>query len=418
MTGSIPGAGEGLEWIIGVLWGDQAGVSISPLGRRTSDSELSTAERYLVVPDARRARMLLPASRVPAAAAVAAGSALRGRGARAQRWAAGLAIRGGVARLTFRDSFEVHVDPDARREPTLVESLSSNLGEPVLLAVNVRDAGPYRKPVAQVLSVDGRTLAYAKIAWNDVTERNVRAEADALEAVATAGITSVSVPRVRSRLAWRGHTVLLTHPMPPRLRRYPASLGPPEVGITRAIAGIWPGGTSPVASSAYQAALRARFGSASTVAPQVVSSALEAMERVDAAFGDIDLAYGAWHGDWAPWNLGRAADGVWAWDWEYARADVPLGFDLPHWFFQRSFIERKASFAEGIEAARRAAPLLMQLGLNVGQVDATLALHALEVAARYVDAMALGAVQNPRFVSGSVAGLASILSGPAAPGPG
>jgi hypothetical protein len=255
----------------------------------------------------------------------------------------------------------------------------------------------------------GRTLAYAKIAWNDVTERNVSAEADALEAIASAGLAGLSSPSVRARLSWRGHTLLVTEPMPTGLDRYPAATGPPPTALTRAVAGLWPGRTSPLAESAYTANLADRIARAAAVAPETSSAALQALDRVRSRFADVAVDHGSWHGDWAPWNLGRENGRLWAWDWEYARSGVPLGFDLPHWFFQRSFVERKSSFVDGLGAAAAAATPLRELGLTATQADATLALHGLEAAARYLDALVLGAVPNPRFVTGSIAGMASIL---------
>ena len=409
MSAAPPGTGEAIEWIAGVLWEGLDGVSVSA-GRpvRATGTTPKAAEGYVVVPNSRKPRMLLPDARRPAAAAMAAGNGLRLPLARAQRWMAGLAVRSGAARLMFRDSLRVLVDPSGGA-PTLAAMLADLLGEPVALAINVRAAGPYRKPVAQVLSLDGRTIAYAKIAWNEVTERNVTAEADALAVVTSSGV-GVLAPHVRHRLSWRDHTVLVTEPMPSRLRRYPASLGPPPAEITRAVAAIWPGGTATLADCDYTANLSDRIGRAKSVAPEISAAALSALGRVGSQFGDVRMDFGAWHGDWVPWNLGLDDGRLWAWDWEYARPAVPLGFDLPHWFFQCSFIQKGASFVDGSRAARGASGLLTELGLTPVGVEATLALHGLEAAARYLDAMVLGAVPNPRFITGSVAGLASIPS--------
>jgi hypothetical protein len=197
--------------------------------------------------------------------------------------------------------------------------------------------------------------------------------------------------------------------MPAGLDRYPVSLGPPSTAVMWAVAGLWPGSKAPLAESDYSAKLADRIGRAASAAPDASSAALQMLDRIRARFADVAIDHGSWHGDWAPWNLGRENGGLWAWDWEYARPGVPLGFDLPHWFFQRSFVERRNSFLEGVVAARAAATPLRELGLTSSQVEATLALHGLEAAARYLDAMVLGAVPNTRFVTGSIAGLASIL---------
>ena len=50
------------------------------------------------------------------------------------------------------------------------------------------------------------------------------------------------------------------------------------------------------------------------------------------------LAFGAWHGDWTPWNMASTAGGLLVWDWERFATGVPVGFDALHYWLQ---IERR-----------------------------------------------------------------------------
>ena len=46
------------------------------------------------------------------------------------------------------------------------------------------------------------------------------------------------------------------------------------------------------------------------------------------------LTFGAWHGDWAPWNMASTERGLLVWDWERFTSGVPLGFDALHYRLQ------------------------------------------------------------------------------------
>src|SRR5207253_3116256 len=60
-----------------------------------------------------------------------------------------------------------------------------------------------------------------------------------------------------------------------------------------------------------------------------------ALERLRSAH--VTLAFGAWHGDWQPYNMarvpGRPAQ-IALWDWERFALGVPLGFDPLHYLLQ------------------------------------------------------------------------------------
>jgi hypothetical protein len=48
-----------------------------------------------------------------------------------------------------------------------------------------------------------------------------------------------------------------------------------------------------------------------------------------------DLPFGAWHGDFGPWNMGVDGRRVEVWDWERFAVGVPVGFDAAHYQVQR-----------------------------------------------------------------------------------
>ena len=60
----------------------------------------------------------------------------------------------------------------------------------------------------------------------------------------------------------------------------------------------------------------------------------EAWQRVEAGFGAEVLAVGAWHGDWAPWNMAWHGRRLQLWDWEQFGTGVPFGVDAVHFTVQ------------------------------------------------------------------------------------
>lgn len=384
---------EDLAWVADVIWGGSEGVEVclgsAPHGR-------VPIETYRVVPGRRAPRLLLPVDPRMAWAAARDGRATRSRRASSQRTLAGIAARAG--RLALRDKLTVHAEPGAQAR-TLAAAMGEVVGARVGLAVNVRPPGPYRKPVAQVIDGGGRVLAYAKVAWNDLTDVNVKAEADALEAVGRSG-AAVGVPSVKAMLSWKGRTVLLTDPMPAGLRRFHGMAPDPSV-----VAGIAAAGgvvEQSLGDGRVLERLRARLVGARGALPAVAEATGQLLDALGTDAGVI-VPTGRWHGDWSRWNLGTFGERLWAWDWEYSRTGVPLGLDLPHFHFQSAFIAQRRDLGAAFDHARaKGSGELSAIGLGPDAIRVVLGVHAAEVALRYLEAEAAGARANPRFVREAV----------------
>jgi hypothetical protein len=388
-----------LAWLVDALWGGLDGIAVSrgwvpPAGSTTVD-------RYLVVPGPRKPRLLLPDEAAAGREALLAHRAIRAPRARWARAAMGLAYHPGIWDVVTgrRGRIGVHVTgPDA---PLLSRVLARILGvDRVVLAINVRPPSPFRKPVAQVLSPDGRLLAYAKVASTDVTKLGVSREARALRALASRTDGRLLVPTLLHHGPWEERELLVTEPLPRNIRRYRAADGPPSIEVTREVAALFPADPSALAASGYWTTLRGRAARLEAVAAGAGFDALLVafLDAVQERAGRADASFGTWHGDWSPWNLGFADGRLVAWDWEYAADGVPLGFDVLHFHFQVAFIGERRPLAEAFERARAAARTpLLALG---AEPDATADAHVAEITLRYLDAISLGAGANPRFLSG------------------
>ena len=128
------------------------------------------------------------------------------------------------------------------------------------------------------------------------------------------------------------------------------------------------------------------------------------VDHVEARSGDAVLPFGAWHGDFTPWNMARTPAGIYVWDWERS-APAPLGLDLLHFLFQTvcRFDGRKP--AESVEICRERTPeLLAKLGLPPGSDEALWNVYRMELLFRYEEARETGVLaQHSRIHGGMIA---------------
>jgi hypothetical protein len=333
---------------------------------------------YLVVPDARRPRLLVPSvSRRVATAAVRRYAEPQSRGARLKRDAVVAALRTGASRLLLRDRIRV-TGPAAE---SIDGYLRAELGRELAMSIHIGPARANRKPVLQLITPDGDTFGFGKIGTGPLTQRLVRAETNALTALGGCGLTKLTVPRVLHAGQWRGLQVLVQSALPVWLPRAP--LTPRRLAAAMLdIAGCCGYSSGPLVGSAYWAELRGRLVAVGGRAEGVALGA--AAELIGRHAGETSLRYGAWHGDWAPWNMANVADALLVWDWERFAQGVPVGFDAIHHELQRR-IQSSDDATGAVEATmRRAGELLAPFGVAAPAAELTALLYLVDLAARYL----------------------------------
>jgi hypothetical protein len=394
--------GTDLEWLAKITWLVAPNVSVR-LGR-SGPSGTVPVERYAVIPNAERPRFLLPLeSRRAARSALISYNALRPPLTRGARAVLATGAEVGVAQLLFRDRLIVSVPAD--RAPSewpsmlLREHLRRALGVPdLVLAIGLRPPGPYTKPVLQAFSRNGRPCGYVKVGWNRVTGPLVRAEADFLLARRDRPFRKILMPALLHRGMWRELEISVVSPLPAGVRRRADPSSPPPLETTREIAEAGGLREAPLARSSYWSRLRRSVEAILPLDPAVSRPTREHLLRVEERYGDTTFMFGAWHGDWTPWNVAALGGKVVAWDWEQAGRDVPLGFDIIHYLFQLPFAGRQASLEESVAFSRRrsAAPL-RDLGVPRSAQPALMSAYLLELFRRYYGAQRAGAGVNRRF---------------------
>lgn len=294
------------------------------------DSAWGDVERYWLVPDASRARLLLPCR--PRAAAV--GLLLNYRRLRDPRTQAARVVLAGLVRTGLpagRDVVAVQVRRDA---PGMAASLALSritevVGGPVVAAIGVR-TGDNRKATLQLADPAGRPVGYAKVGWNGPSDEMVATEARAL-AQLNGGSGSVQVPRLLGTTQVHGHGVTISAALP--LTASTSRSARPALTSTE-LADLSPVVRhGPVGQTGQFRALRARLR-ALRDAPLVAELVGRAEGLADLVEGDVrSLAVLArWHGDFSPWNTARDEHGrLWVWDWENSEDDAVTGLDALHW---------------------------------------------------------------------------------------
>jgi hypothetical protein len=230
---------------------------------------------------------------------------------------------------------------------------------------------------------------------NDLTCRLVDAEARALTTVAAADPAGIEVPRVLHHGRWNDLAVLVQSALPVRRSRpTPAAQRLAAMAAIARSGGAAAGELQP----GYLATLRERLAALPTRGGTGRDAAGQLGATVDrvAAAGQ-PLQYGAWHGDWTPWNTAYLPEQrtVLIWDWERYAVGVPLGFDALHHHLQTTLAGAARPAPEHARATLEAAPdLLAPFGVEPPAARDTAALYLVEIASRYLadDQAAAGGV--------------------------
>jgi hypothetical protein len=323
-----------------------------------------------------------------ASSALTSYNSLRSGRTRLVRRVLGLGLRTGLARPLLHDKIDIGVMRGATSAELAEDLLGDHLQHffgrgPVVMAIG-SGTDTYRKPVLQVFAADGTPLGFIKVGWNDWTREAVTREAAALQACMK-DQTRLGVPPLLGLTSWRGLDLLVTGPLPRRIRGLCIESELPDARVLREIGDLAPGLTSELVASPWWLSVLSRI---QDVADPAVRSALEqAAERIEGAHGHVPLTFGAWHGDLVPWNLGWCGTRLYAWDWESSTPDVPLGFDAVHFHYSIAFIARKRPLAEAVAfAAARAEAALNALGVRGHARQLLPTLHLIELALRHEEA--------------------------------
>lgn len=338
-----------LDWLNSVLWPRGDG------GFVRGDGSGSGGRQWWASPDVEHPHTLVPTA--PRRAAMR--SARRYHDGKA--WSARARVL--AAEVAVAGPFTPAIGPFGRRisatglDRGVPGALRDELGDDLVFAVTLASPKSNRKAVLQLLAPDGACIGFAKVAPDPWNEQLLANEADWLGRPARA---SLHVPTVRWYGDAGGRTVLVQEAvLPPRtLRRGPVDA--PPAHLFDDVAAMDVRRRAPVDESAWMASVRAVLDHADAADRPLLEHALAAHRA------PVEL--GAWHGDLASWNLYTRRGSIAVIDWEFAAADVPLGFDVCHFHLQvaNELLGLDAAGALRWARERIAGPLA---GLGVGPAE-------------------------------------------------
>lgn len=396
MSDLLADTSTSLATLVRLLWhgGHQDDVRVTT-GRVPAG--LCAVERYVVVPNLRQARMLLPGDdRAVRAAALSHYNRLRQPRTRSLRAALALLARTGLD-TRFATTVSIclpdRTGPQAEPDLLVTSMLAQRLGHRRLhAAIGVNRAGPNSKPTLQLFGSDGQPVAFVKVGWNRITRGLVNAEARALHGVGDDALPGIRRPRTLLHEQWHDLTLLATVAMPLDVRPVPHGAAPQERVHT-----ALPQHSDLLGASAYWDGVLERWrglrerADSSTRDLAVVDAYVAAVER---RWASTSVDVGAWHGDWVSWNMARCGDQLWVWDWEHYAPLAPIGFDSAHFAFQQAFVAQQQPVARALGSARSA---VVEPAEQRAVVAAT---YPLEIYLRAAHLNAEGAGWNVRFRDG------------------
>jgi hypothetical protein len=207
----------------------------------------------------------------------------------------------------------------------------------------------------------------------------------------------LGVPGLLTESAWNGLDLLVTAPLPTGVRRLGADPRLPEIELLREITELSPTYMSPLAESAWWLSVRERV--ASGLGDSEAQCQLSALtDRIEQSYGEVEMGFGSWHGDFSPWNLARLGTRTFAWDWEGSTPDAPIGFDAVHFHFQIAFVAKRLPLEAAASVARqRSTSALHALGVRGEAAGLVPSLHLLELFVRHEEARASSGGMDDRF---------------------
>lgn len=370
-----PGSDDYLAQVCRLLWPPPATAAV--ISRRSARP--GPADRALIVlPGARRPKLIVPGGRSAAAAAVRRYGEPGSVKTMLATKVLAIMLEAGLG-SALGDRLVIRVPGGAR---TIGSYLAELAGQPVEIGMHVGAARANRKPVLQLLTQAGDTIGFAKIGINELTADLVKGEHAVLTRLGPAGLTLVRPPAVLGRGSWNGLEVLVLEALPVWLRR--RRLADHRLAAALAeLAGSAGLSQSTLSASGYVERLLGRLAGV-----RGAEALGKLITRLADAAGDTSITFGCWHGDLTPWNLAYTSAGLLVWDWERFAVGVPVGFDALHYWLQARVVRQRGDPADAGDAAawciKTAPEILAPFDVPPTQARLTALAYLAELSVRYL----------------------------------
>lgn len=281
----------------------------------------SNGTAFRLVPGPRRPRIVVPAkSRRAASEAMDRPSMNDSFWRSAPRRLLSSALSTGLGSALMPIGLSVGPSPDS-----ISDFLSEAVGEPVLLSLTVGAARANRKPILNVHRSDGTEIGFAKVGLTPLSNRLVAHEHRALLSLVSAAPDGFTAPTPLHHGVWRGNQVLLMSALRSDRQQVNGQL---PIEAAAQIAATTKIQVVSLESSGWIAELRRSVEQFRATEDERLALTLD---RFVQTYGNLELPFGAWHGDFGPWNLALTSTIPMIWDWERYDLEVPVGSDVIHY---------------------------------------------------------------------------------------
>ncbi|WP_155849352.1 hypothetical protein [Arthrobacter sp. H20] len=186
---------------------------------------------------------------------------------------------------------------------------------------------------------------------NTLTNQLVDHERTVLQLLAASPPTAFSLPRVLHHGLWREHEVLVMSSLRPDRRQTKRQVPLAAAAQIAATAGVH---IVSIGSSPWLKRLSAVIDPFRGTEDGLLA---EMLDRFLELYGEIELPFGSWHGDFGAWNLAHTSTVPMIWDWERFSADIPVGSDIVHYLSHQA-LRQRGDAAAAREALKRTSPAL------------------------------------------------------------
>lgn len=212
--------------------------------------------------------------------------------------------------------------------------------EQPVFAIALGTPGRFRKLTVQAMRRDGSVLGYLKLALSESADARVRHEAEMLRRLQSSLELRPHLPEVLYAGEWKSGYVLFQSPGP--AEPGPVHFGESHREFQSKLEGV---AREERLSSSLVEEVEMRFQAVRPLLTADVEAVCgHALRRARQELGERGVLCGVAHGDFAPWNTRRGLAGLYVFDWESARASVPVCWDEFHFRVQvASLLNRKQS---------------------------------------------------------------------------
>jgi hypothetical protein len=381
-----------LGWVADVLLGAKGGEVVVSSALPAGQEAVFT---FFALPSAAKPYVLLPPEPVMATASLRnVGNPVVWRLRIAEELLA-LGLKSGIPQRLRRERVYISLPSnDGVSHPTLLDHFQELFHQPDLtLAVILGQRRPNRKPVLKILTSDGECIGFAKVEWNEVSRALIKNEAQVLESVADLPVAprSFRVPQVVEHGRVNGMELLVTAPIPSQRAFYSRRSLHLPIDAAKEISSLVERPTEALAQSSYWSDLKGRIGALTHSGGAPVRALGDGVERLESNYGAREITFGAWHGDFTPWNMTHSRGTLSIWDWERSGGLVPVGLDAARFDLDvRLKIKRERPRDAVHGSVMSLGPALESMGAAAGTATLVTTLHALEMVLRFEEARAAG----------------------------